>query len=66
MTKPKVSAEVLAREFVKDRQKTQAAIRAGYKPSYAYAFCTKIFDRPDVKAEIERLYRNSIEKNALT
>ena len=53
-------------EYIKDLNKTQAAIRAGYSKNRASELGYQLLQNPTVQAEIERLQEEIKEKNWLT
>ena len=55
-----------ALEFTKDRNATQAALRAGYAESSARQYGCKLKDNPAVRAEINRIYTELALENGIT
>jgi phage terminase small subunit len=53
-----------AREYVKDFNGTQAAIRAGYSPKSARVQAVGLLAKPNIKGEVQRL-RDSVESAAI-
>jgi len=57
---------LFAEEFVKDRNATQAAIRAGYSPKTANEQATRLLAKVSVKSEVTKLSKQVAKRNNLT
>ena len=56
---------LFCREYLIDLNATQAAIRAGYKPSNAATYGLRMLAREDVQAEIARLQAERAERTGM-
>ncbi len=57
---------VFCKEYVKDYNGTQAAIRAGYKESNAASEASRLLSDPDIIEEIKKQQRQLLEASCLT
>lgn len=55
--------KMFCKEYVRDFNATQAAIRAGYSEKTARAIGTENLTKPDIQNEIARLTEKKVEKN---
>lgn len=58
--------EAFIREYVKDHNGTQAAIRAGYAPKAACAQAADILSIPNIRAKVEELDNAALAKSEIT
>ncbi|MDE6752763.1 MAG: terminase small subunit [Eubacterium sp.] len=57
---------VFCKEYVKDYNGTQAAIRAGYKESNAASQASRLLSDPEIIEEIKKQQRQLLEASCLT
>lgn len=55
-----------AQEYAKDKNATQAAIRAGYSAKTAYSSGQRLLNHVEVRAHIERIFASSAKHTELT
>jgi phage terminase small subunit len=67
-TQPKLTAKQKAfcQEYLIDKNATQAAIRAGYKPQAAYASGHENLRKPQVKAYLDQLLTHQAERTKIS
>ena len=58
--------ETFAIEYLKDKNATQAAIRAGYSKKTAASIAWELLERPDVKQFIGDKQKEAVEKAEIT
>jgi phage terminase small subunit len=68
MAKKKLTAKQAAfcREYMIDRNATQAAIRAGYSEKTAYSVGHENLSKPEIAAEIRKLEKEAAERNRVS
>ena len=54
--------DLFAREYITDLNATQAALRAGYTPTSAKANCAQLLNNPKIKARIDELMADRVER----
>ena len=57
---------LFAAEYLKDRNGTQAAIRAGYSAKTAYSIAEQLLRKPEIQASIEAVVMKAEQKVGLT
>lgn len=53
-------------EYLKDKNGTQAAIRAGYSKRTARQIAEELLSKPDIRAEVDAALQDAAERNGLT